>query len=431
MSKRTEQIPIPGELDEVIDESLEILKNEKRKQRVRVFAGIAAGLFLCIGGFRAAVGSLQPPGGDGNRAEGTKQAEGTRQTEGTKQAEGADRAGQGTLAALPQDAETDRLLVKEQPAEGSCTRKENFVYMQESEGVSVMVSNVYHNGYTLYMTVTLRGEEPFADSLGCELPLGGEASRELCRIGIVSEGTAELPQMEDKESGAGMDGADESAGDEDGGACEADSAGLDVPEYIEGYFLDDRTFLGTVRAALSAEDQSDGGKIEEDFYYNWSLSSFGTGGEGGARYEGNWEFRAAVPADMSNKEVKEINRTNESGEGIEYIVKAAEDVSARALLPAGAQENDYAVVMCDASGALLNRAGDYFRTENRDISTVYVFLCGREALGRLEDEYESVDRKNGASAWIQSLRECARYSTEVHFDSEYLSVVQAAWGGRK
>ena len=68
----------------------------------------------------------------------------------------------GTLAALPQDAETDRLLVKEQPAEGSRTRKENFVYMQESEGVSVMVSNVYHNGYTLYMTVTLRGEEPFA-----------------------------------------------------------------------------------------------------------------------------------------------------------------------------------------------------------------------------------------------------------------------------
>ena len=134
---------------------------------------------------------------------------------------------------------------------------------------------------------------------------------------------------------------------------------------------------------------------------------------------------------MSNTEVKEINRTNESGEGIEYIVKAAEDISARALLPAGAQENDYAVVMCDASGALLNRAGDYFRTENRDISTVYVFLCGREALGRLEDEYESVDRKNGASAWIQSLRECARYSTEVHFDSEYLSVVQAAWGGRK
>ena len=266
MSKRTEQIPIPGELDEVIDESLEILKNEKRKQRVRVFAGIAAGLFLCIGGFRAAVGSQQPPGGDGNRAEGTKQAEGTRQTEGTKQAEGADRAGQGTLAALPQDAETDRLLVKEQPAEGSCTRKENFVYMQESEGVSVMVSNVYHNGYTLYMTVTLRGEEPFADSLGCELPLGCEASGELCRIRIESEGTAELPQMEDKESGAGMDRADESAGDEDGGACEADSAGPDVPEYIEGYFLDDRTFLGTVRAALSAEDQSDGGKIEEELF---------------------------------------------------------------------------------------------------------------------------------------------------------------------
>ena len=128
---------------------------------------------------------------------------------------------------------------------------------------------------------------------------------------------------------------------------------------------------------------------------------------------------------MRNTEVTEINGTNASGEGIERIVKTAEDISAQVILPSGASEEDYVTVMCDASGALLNRTGDYCRTENRDISTVYIFLCGRADYEKLADEYESVDRKNGAPAWIQSLRECARYSAEAHFESKYLSVVQA------
>ena len=86
--------------------------------------------------------------------------------------------------------------------------------------------------------------------------------------------------------------------------------------------------------------------------------------------------------------------------------------------------------MCDASGAPLNRSGDYFRTENRDISTVYVFLCGREDYEKIAEKYQAADRKNGVQEWIQDLREYALYSEKVHFESEYLSVVQAAWGGR-
>lgn len=402
MSKRTEQIPIPGKLDEVIDECMEILKQEKRKQRVRIFAGIAAGLFLCAGCFGAAVGSFRPGSGEPD------------------QKERADRVSQGTLATLPQDAETDRLLVKEDPAAGNLLRQGNFVYMQESGGITVTAANVYHNGYTLYMTVTVRGEEPFADRLGCE-STGG-----LCRVRIESEGAVNLSDIQDKAAAADTNEATESARDEAGGPDEINPVEPDAPEYIEGNFLDDRTFLGTVRVPLSAESLSAGGRIEDDFYYDWSISSFcGKDGEDGTKYEGDWKFRAAVPADMRNTEVAEINGTNESGEGIECIVKTAEDISAQVILPSGASEKDYVTVMCDASGALLNRAGDYCRTENRDISTVYIFLCEREDYEKLADEYESVDRKSGAAAWIQSLRECAKYSAEVHFESKYLSVVQA------
>lgn len=401
MSKRTEQIPIPGKLDEVIDESLEILKQEKRKQRARIFAGIAAGLFLCVGCFGAAVGNFRPGSGE------------------TEQNEGTNRGSQGTLVTVPQDAETDRLLVKDDPAAGNLPSRENFVYMQESGGITVTAANVYHNGYTLYMTVTVRGEEPLADRLGCE-STGG-----LCRIRIESEGAVDLSETQDKED-ADTNGSAESAGDEAGGSDEIDSVKPAASESIEGNFLDDRTFLGTVRVALSSVDTSDGGRIEDDFYYDWSISAFcGEDGEDGPIYEGDWKFRVTVPADMRNTEVTEINGTNESGEGIERIVKTAEDISAQVILPSGASEEDYVTVMCDASGALLNRSGDYCRTENRDISTVYIFLCGRADYEKLAEEYESVDRKNGAPAWIQSLRKCARYSVEAHFESKYLSVVQA------
>ena len=101
---------------------------------------------------RAAVGNFRPGSGE------------TDQNERANQNEGADRASQGTLATLLQDAETDRLLVKDDPAAGNLPSQENFVYMQESGGITVTAANVYHNGYTLYMTVTVRGEDL---STGC------------------------------------------------------------------------------------------------------------------------------------------------------------------------------------------------------------------------------------------------------------------------
>ena len=368
MSRQTEKIPIPGRLDEVIDESLDILKKEKRKQRVRMFAGIAAGMIICAGCFGATEGIFLP---------------------------GADKPERTAQRILPEDSEADVKLAKEDPAGGKRPRRENFLYMQESGGITVTAANVYYNGYTLYMTVTVRSEEPFADSFGAE------TTGDMCRIGMESEGAADQ------------------------------SIEFALPDYIEGRFLDDRTFLGTVRAPLAGDESSAGGKAADDFYYDWSIRSF-CGEDGGdeTKYVGDWDFHVAVPADMRDTEVTEINGADASGEGIACVVKTAEDISARLILPEGTSENAYVTVMCDASGAPLNRSGDYFRTENRDISTVYVFLCGREDYEKIAEEYQAADRKNGVQEWIQSLRECALYSEKVHFESEYLSVVQAAWGGR-
>ena len=92
MSRQTEKIPIPGRLDEVIDESLDILKKEKRKQRVRMFAGIAAGMIICAGCFGAAEGIFLP---------------------------GADKPERTAQRILPEDSEADVKLAKEDPAGGN------------------------------------------------------------------------------------------------------------------------------------------------------------------------------------------------------------------------------------------------------------------------------------------------------------------------
>ena len=43
---------------------------------------------------------------------------------------------------------------------------------------------------------------------------------------------------------------------------------------MDGSFLDDRTFLGTVRVPLGAD-----GVIGDDFVYDWSICSFFAGEE--------------------------------------------------------------------------------------------------------------------------------------------------------
>ena len=138
-------------------------------------------------------------------------------------------------------------------------------------------------------------------------------------------------------------------------------------------------------------------------------------------------------ADMRDTEVTEINGADASGEGIACVVKTAEDISARLILPEGnIRKMLMSLSWCDASGAPLNRSGDYFRTENRDISTVYVFLCGEKTMRRSRTELSGCGQEERlvCRSRIQSLREYALYSEKVHFESEYLSVVQAAWGGR-
>lgn len=374
MSKWTEKIPVSEKLDEVIAESMEELKRERRRQRFRTFAGMAAGLLVCAGCLGLAADRLLPDG------------------------EPVGMTGQGTEGDASVDG-VQTLLVKEEPAEENRTGRENCLYMQESEGVSVTAANVHHNGYTLYMTVTVRSEEPFPSELRADLSGG------LCRIGIESEGTVELQDARVS-----------------GNALEAE------PEYMDGSFLDDRTFLGTVRVPLGAD-----GVIGDDFVYDWSICSFFAGeGEERAAFDGEWEFQITAPADTGHTEVQEINGTNPSGEGIGCVIKTADDIFAQILLPEGAAEDEYTAVMCDASGAPLNRTGAYCRTENRDISTVYIFLYRRAEYEAAAEDYLAEERRgNSAAEWMQSLKECALYSTEVHFDSEYLSVFQAAWGGRK
>lgn len=110
------------------------------------------------------------------------------------------------------------------------------------------------------------------------------------------------------------------------------------------------------------------------------------------------------------------------------IIRTKEDITAEKLLSEKEETGDYEIVMCDSSGALMNRVGDYYRTENRDISTVYIFLCTSEDFSEMTEYYQSEKYREGARGrtFARLVEQRALYSAMMHYESEYLSVYQQA-----
>lgn len=367
MGRQLDRIPVPEKLDEVIGESLRQLRREKRKKRMTAAAGLAAAVSVCMAGYVLGRNAVQYGEEEQQTAAGNIEAR-------TDEPE----------YLFARGAEEDEI-----PAEHT-----DSVYLQESEGITLTVSNVYHNGYTMYMTVLMRSEEPFSDSL----------SRYRAGQGY----TAEL----------------ESRGES---GLEGENSGIPDPDIMTGRFIDDRTFAGTVCTALPDQEN---GEIPDQFAYEWNISSISMEEDDGSKVtcRGDWNFQVEVEKNTGRTEVTDINGTNRNGEGIGRVVKTADDIYAEILIPEEARREDYTVAVCDASGALMNEAGEYYRTENRDISTVYIFLCDREEYEKLKSGYRSGENAAGSGSRIfaEILKEHALYSTELHFRSQYLCVYQMA-----
>ncbi|MBM6854827.1 DUF4179 domain-containing protein [Mediterraneibacter glycyrrhizinilyticus] len=361
--RQMDRIPVPEKLDDAIRESIWELKREQRKKRMTLAAGLSAAVVICMSGY--AVGRY------GAYSENVQ----------FQSASGEQQPG-----------EAEQFLAKSGTDTGTEEEYTGEPYLQEEEGITVTVSNVYHNGYTMYMTVLVRNSEPFWPEVDTEEEFGEVTAQ------IDSEGRSEL---------------------------EGGSSNLTSPELLEGQLIDSRTFTGTVCMTLPLQENRE---VTGPFAYDWRLASIHMETAGGETLEcrGPWDFSLAVRQDVERTEVEEINTIAREGVGIGRVIKSPKDIRAEVIASENVSLDDYIVAMCDASGALMNSAGEYYKTENRDISTVYIFLCERERFEELRDWYRSGEAKTGAEAetFAQILKKYAVCSTELHFQSRYLCVYQ-------
>lgn len=150
--------------------------------------------------------------------------------------------------------------------------------------------------------------------------------------------------------------------------------------------------------------------------------------EGNNRYnswtlKGDWKFNVDVEKNTSDTVEKDVNVVDENGDGVLSITKTPFEITMKMQDP----ETKYVAVMLDANGDILpdggvanGNAGTY-AIQDRDISTVYIYLCDYyEYMDELKGYYWSDDYEEKAKTktFKQLLDERAVAGTEVHFDTD-------------
>ncbi len=289
--RQMDRIPVPEKLDDAIRESIGELKREQRKKRMTLAAGLSAAVVICrsgyaVGRYGAYSENIQPQTASGDQRSG----------------------------------EAEQFLAKSGTDTGTEEEYTGESYLQESEGVTVTVSNVHHNGYTMYMTVLVRNSEPFWTEVDTEEEFGEVT------VQIDSEGRSEL----------------------EGGSGDPTS-----PQLLEGQLIDSRTFTGTVCMTLSLPENRE---VSGSFAYAWGLASIRmeTAGRETLECRGPWDFNLEVRQDVERTEGAELNTIAREGVGIGRVIKSSKDIRAEVIASGNASSAYYIVAMCAAAGALLN-----------------------------------------------------------------------------
>jgi len=176
------------------------------------------------------------------------------------------------------------------------------------------------------------------------------------------------------------------------------------------------------------EEQKD---LEHQFFtemWNEYFERYPEANEGNNRYnswtlKGDWKFNVDVEKNTSDTVEKDVNVVDENGDGVLSITKTPFEITMKMQDP----ETKYVAVMLDANGDILpdggvanGNAGTY-AIQDRDISTVYIYLCDYyEYMDELKGYYWSDDYEEKAKTktFKQLLDERAVADTEVHFDTD-------------
>ena len=176
------------------------------------------------------------------------------------------------------------------------------------------------------------------------------------------------------------------------------------------------------------EEQKD---LEHQFFtemWNEYFERYPEANEGNNRYnswtlKGEWKFNVDVEKNTSDTVKKDVNVVDENGDGVLSITKTPFEITMKIQDP----EIKYFAVMLDANGDIMpyggvaNSNADTYAIQDRDVSTVYIYLCDYyEYMDELKGYYWSDDYEEKAKTktFKQLLDERAVAGTEVHFDTD-------------
>ena len=176
------------------------------------------------------------------------------------------------------------------------------------------------------------------------------------------------------------------------------------------------------------EEQKD---LEHQFFtemWNEYFERYPEANEGNNRYnswtlKGDWKFSVGVEKNTSDTVKKDVNVVDENGDGVLSITKTPFEITMKMQDP----EAKYFAVMLDANGDIMpyggvaNSNADTYAIQDRDVSTVYIYLCDYyEYMDELKGYYwsDNYEEKAKTKTFKQLLDERAVAGTEVHFDTD-------------
>ena len=171
--------------------------------------------------------------------------------------------------------------------------------------------------------------------------------------------------------------------------------------------------------------------LEHQFFtemWNEYYERYPEANEGNNRYnswtlKGDWKFSVDVEKNTSDTVEKDVNVVDENGDGVLSITKTPFEITMKMQDP----ETKYVAVMLDANGDILPDGGvangnaDTYAIQDRDVSTVYIYLCDYyEYMDELKGYYwsDNYEEKAKTKTFKQLLDERAVAGTEVHFDTD-------------
>lgn len=141
------------------------------------------------------------------------------------------------------------------------------------------------------------------------------------------------------------------------------------------------------------------------------------------RYEGDWDFDIPITIDDSKTITLDLNETNEEGIGLKSVIKTPYELTVNELYEEGSDSDSFLVAL-DAKGNRLpyNASGsscNNFAIQDKDISTVDIYILDyTQYMDELKgpERYINNENKPEEEKWSTLLAENAKYHKTIHFD---------------